>query len=420
MNRREAGRTALALLALAAVPRAFAQRTADGGYPRLLGMNIGAKNYDDPAYQAQLARLDVVILGFYPGWHGDRDGSTIRATVQQIKRRNPALRIGQYTVLDEASDDRLKAASDRDKIDKLDQQGWWLRDAAGAKQQWSQAYGAWDINISHFAHPDVDGDRYPQWLAKRDARLFFARVPEFDIWYFDTVMARSRVAGADWRGNGTNLPGNDPEIASAFRQGMADEWATARALDPNALLMGNADSDLSQPEYREQLQGAFLEALIGKSYSIERREGWRPMMDRYLGVFANLRAPRLVGFNMAGRPDDYRGFRYGFASCLLGDGYFSFTDDKAGYSSVVWFDEYDQRTGRAAEPPPRAAWRDGVWRRRYDGALALVNPDSRPHTVALEPGWRRFRGNQAADVNDGQPAVELTLPARDGILLVKA
>ena len=25
-------------------------------FPRLMGMNIGAKNYDDPAYQRQLAR----------------------------------------------------------------------------------------------------------------------------------------------------------------------------------------------------------------------------------------------------------------------------------------------------------------------------------------------------------------------------
>ena len=41
------------------------------GAARLLGMNIGAKNYDDTAYQTQLARLDVVILGFYPGWRGD-------------------------------------------------------------------------------------------------------------------------------------------------------------------------------------------------------------------------------------------------------------------------------------------------------------------------------------------------------------
>jgi hypothetical protein len=398
---------------------ARAQHATDAGYPRLLGMNIGAKNYDSAAYQDALARLDVVILGFYPGWKGDRDGSTIRNAVRELKRRNPALKVGQYTVLNEASDDRQRAAADRDKIDKLDQEGWWLRSAAGGKQQWSTAHGAWDINITRFAKADANGERYPQWLAKRDAKFYFQRIPDFDIWYFDNVMERSRVGAADWRGNGRDASGRDAELASAFRQAMAEEWETAGKLAPRALLMGNTDSDLSQPEYRGRLQGAFLEGLMGKSWSIESREGWNAMMARYLGVFANLREPKMVGFNVLGRSDDYRFFRYGFASCLLGDGYFSFTEDKAGYSSVAWFDEYDQRIGKAAEPPPRAAWRDGIWRRRYENAMVLVNPERDSRTVTLEPGWHHFKGTQAGDVNDGRPVRELTLAGRDGVLLVR-
>jgi hypothetical protein len=405
-------------LGLALGRPAQAQHASDGNYPRVMGMNIGAKNYDDPAYQDQLARLDVVVLGFYPGWHGDKDGSKIRSVVQQLKRRNPALKVGQYTVLNEAGDDRKKNAADRDKIDKLDQEGWWLRNAAGAKQQWTSTYNAWDINISRFAKADANGDRYPQWLARRDARQFFERVPELDIWYFDNVMIRSRIGAADWRGDGRDVSGRDPEVASAFREAMAAEWATAHQLMPNLTLMGNADNDLSAPEYKDRLQGAFLEGLMGASYSIER-QGWRAMMDAYLGVFANLLPPKLVGFNVHGRPDDYRFFRYAFASCLLGDGYFSFTESKAGYSSVAWFDEYDQRIGKALEPPPRAAWRDGVWRRRYANALVLVNPDAIPHTVPIEDGWRHLKGSQAPEINDGMPVREVSLQAHDGVLLVK-
>jgi len=412
-------RAGLLALALLAFGSASAQHSSDGSYPRLLGMNIGAKNYDDPSYQQQLARLDVVILGFYPGWKGDRDGSKMRSAVQAMKRLNPALKVGQYTVLNESRDDPVKGAADRDKIAKLDQEKWWLRNAGGAKQQWTSSYGSWDINITGFAKADANGDRYPQWLAKRDAQLYFQRMPELDIWYFDNVMERSRVAAADWRGNGQDLSGKEPEIASAFRKGMADEWATARQLAPSVVLMGNADSDLSQPEYKGRLQGAFLEGLMGASYSIEGKAGWRAMMDRYLGVFANLSPPKLVGFNIHGRPDDYRSFRYGFASCLLGDGYFSFTEAKAGYGTVAWFDEYDQRLGKAAEPPPHAAWQGGVWRRRYDNAMVLVNPDAAPHTVAVEPGWRHFKGTQASDVNDGRPVRDLTLGPHDGVLLVK-
>src|SRR6195256_284753 len=42
--------------------------TAAATFPRLMGLNIGAKNYQDVDYQKELARMDVVILGFYRGW----------------------------------------------------------------------------------------------------------------------------------------------------------------------------------------------------------------------------------------------------------------------------------------------------------------------------------------------------------------
>ena len=75
---------------------------ASPGFPRLMGMNIGAKNYDDPRYQEQLARLDVVILGFYAGWQPPGYAPTaslaMRKALKAIKARNPAILVGQYTV----------------------------------------------------------------------------------------------------------------------------------------------------------------------------------------------------------------------------------------------------------------------------------------------------------------------------------
>ncbi|MGE5151893.1 MAG: hypothetical protein ACM3II_17390, partial [Rhodospirillaceae bacterium] len=111
------------------------------GAAPLLGMNIGAKNYDDAGYQAQLARLDVIVLGFYRGWHGDVDGSVIRSAVQAMKSLNPSLRVGQYTILGESSD--TVPSADDDKVAKLDAMNWWLRDAVtGTKTQWTTSFGA--------------------------------------------------------------------------------------------------------------------------------------------------------------------------------------------------------------------------------------------------------------------------------------
>lgn len=397
---------------------ATAARLGDG-YPKLMGMNIGAKNYDSPAYLDQLARVDVVILGFYPGWKGDRDGALIRATVAQLERRNPAIQVGQYTILNETPGDRARSA-DKDKIDKLDAEDWWLRKADGSKTQWTRDYGAFDINSTHWTRADRNGDRYPQWLARRNARMYFDRVPEFDIWYFDCVMRHSRVAAANWRLDGRDVSSKDAEVQVAYRRALADHWQAARRAKPGLLLMGNADNDLSLPEYRQQLNAVFLEGLMGKSWSMETWAGWRRAFEHYRTAQSNLLPPAMAGFNVFGRPDDFAFFRYSFATCLLGDGHYCFTDEKAGFSSVPWFDEYDVRIGKAVEAIPSAPWNSGVWRRTYEHAMALVNPDTSPRAITVERGWKRFAGRQAATINNGTPVRELTLPPRDGLLLIRA
>lgn len=389
------------------------------GYPKLMGMNIGAKNYDDPAYLDAMAKLDAVVLGFYPGWKGDRDGTVIRATVAQLKRRNPAIQIGQYTILNETAADRSRSA-DRDKIDKLDAEDWWLRRSDGSKTQWTRDYGAFDINITDWAPADRNGERYPQWLARRDARLWFERVPELEIWYFDNVMHRSRIAQANWRRDGRDVSSKDPEVQAAFRRAMAEHWEAARRAKPGLLLMGNADNDLSLPEYRKRLNAVFLEGLMGLKYSLETWGGWRKAMEHYQAAHSNLLPPAMVGFNVHGRPDDFAFFRYSFASCLLGDGYFCFTDDNVGFSSVPWFDEYDLRIGKPVDPTPKVPWMNGVYRRNYENAVVLVNPDTSARAVSVEKGWKRHAGKQVPDVNNGKPATDISLPSRDGLLLVRA
>jgi hypothetical protein len=389
------------------------------GAAPLMGMNIGNKNYDDPAYRKMLSRMDTVILGFYPGWRGDTNGSVIRNAVQQLKALNPALKVGQYTILNEQVDDPAKTSND-DVIVKLDQQNWWLRDAlTGAKTQWTTSYSAYDINFTAWATPDLNGERYPQWLARRNFNKYFSPVPEIDIWYFDNVMKYSRVTQANWRMDGTNVSSQESTVASAYRQGHAAYWAAAAALAPNRIHMGNTDNDLAYTEFKDKLGSAFLEGLMGKSYSLETWAGWTPMMQRYFNTLANLKAPKLVGFNVHGSFTDYRFFRYAFASCLMGDGQFSFTDAVAGYTNVPWFDEYEVALGAAVDAPTLTAWSNGVHRRRFEHAMVLVNSNADARSVQIEPGWRRLLARQDPVTNDGTPVTYLTLGPKEGIVLVR-
>ena len=390
----------------------------DATFPRLMGMNIGAKNYDDPGYIKDLSRLDIVILGFYKGWqpegYADSPALAMRRVAKEIKARTPGILIGQYTILNEANGDPNDAAS-ADLRAKLDANDWWLRNAAGRKVQWTPDYAAWDINLTAWTRPDKEGRRWPQWLAERNYAAFFRDVPEFDIVYLDNVMA-PRVGGS-WRQDGRDARTDDSNILTAHRAGHVEHWKRIRQLQPKALLIGNTDNDLSNTQWRNQLDGAFLEGLMGERWSIERREGWARMMERYRSVLQNTREPKLVGFNVSGATDDYRLFRYAYTSCLLDDGYFSYTDKSRGFSSVPWFDEYDVKLGRARSAPPSAAWNEGVWRRDFDHGVVLVNPTNDPRTITIEPGLRRIAGKQDGAINDGSAASRLTLRPKDGIVL---
>jgi hypothetical protein len=402
------------------------------GAAPLFGMNIGAdpaqdrldpttagKVYHHPDYQQALARLDIVVLAYFPGWNGDTDGSIIRQSVQAIKSHNPALKVAQYTLQNDSPDDPSRTFND-DIIVKLDQMNWWLRDAVtGAKLRWSSQYFAYDINSTTWTPADENGDRYPQWKAKRDFARFYGPVPEFDVWYFDGAMRYSRVLQANWRLDGVNVASQHPEVQSAFRDAQAAHWAAAAALAPGRLQLGNADNDLGYFEYRGKLGGSFLEAQMGKSWSLETYYGWPTMMERYFAVTANLKPPKLVGFNVWGAIDDYRFFRYAFISCRLHDGYFSYTDAARGYNSVPWFDEYEVAFGAAIDPPTMTAWSNGVHRRRYEHAMVLLNPNAEPRTVTVEPGWRRILARQDPVTNDGTPVTTLTLAPKDGIVLVR-
>lgn len=140
-------------------------------------------------------------------------------------------------------------------------------------------------------------------------------------------------------------------------------------------------------------------------------------MERYHAAIGNTHAPHLVGFTVHGQTNDYRFVRYAFASCLLDNGYFCFTDDAKGYSSVPWFDEYDFKLGNPLSPPPTAAWTNGVWRRDFEHGIALVNPTKEAVSVAFEPGFHHLLGRQDPAVNNGNPAASVTLQPKDGIIL---
>jgi hypothetical protein len=104
-----------------------------------------------------------------------------------------------------------------------------------------------------------------------------------------------------------------------------------------------------------------------------------------------------IGVTHSAAGDD-RAALYGYATMLLAsDGRHAHFAMAPDYSNETWFPEYDYDLGR----PLGAATRDddGVWRRRFENGLVVVNPTGEAKHVALDG---TFRGSGLARASSTQ------------------
>lgn len=392
-------------------------------YPRLGGILIGSpQDYWDPAYQANIAKLDVAILSVYPGWGASRGTDMIR-TVQRIKQLNPKTRIFLYVIMESS----LKPASAAwvPLEQKLDSAKWWLYGSGSSLVLSDYGRNTYIMNITQFAPTDSDGLRLNTWFARYVAKEFASPNPSIDGIFTDNVFWKPRRDG-DWNRDGKIDSHTDATVQKWFREGYKTYITELKKQMPGKLQIANV-ADWGDPksvltEYNQQWNGGVLEGIIGKSYSVENQaNGWQPMMERYRKTMAALAAPKIGLFHQGGNPSDYQAMRYGLASCLMDDGYYTFSDNAEEFHGVRWFDEYNVNLGAAVSPPSTSAWQSGVYRRDFQNGIALVNPKGNGQkTVTLDAEYVLIKGTQAPTVNTGAKVRQVTLKDRDGIILMRA
>ncbi|MCA1677430.1 MAG: hypothetical protein LC799_36390, partial [Actinobacteria bacterium] len=99
--------SSLLSVAIAGTPKAV--------WPRLAGTKIGTPHaYGDSSMQDQLAKLDYLIIDFFPSW-----GSTdkIRAALKGIKEKNPDIIILDYVMQETVVNAWPALQPLRDKLD---------------------------------------------------------------------------------------------------------------------------------------------------------------------------------------------------------------------------------------------------------------------------------------------------------------
>lgn len=403
-------------------------------FPRLGGYKIGSPHaYSDPAYQANLAKLDIIVIDFFSGWGTIQK---IRGAAQGIKAKNPNIILLDYVIQESIHQTWSTLQPLRDK---LNANKWWLYAIGTSGALLVNSYNAATTNYTNFVPKDANGDRWNTWFAKDVYNTMWSQVPEIDGSYTDNLWWKPRVSG-DWNRDGTKDSRNDLTVQTWHREGMMTHVNQIKALMPGKFVTGNfgdwQHATTPLPEYDNQLHGGVLEHYIGAPWSPEGVDldgnknswgSWQLMMKGYRKLMGMTKDPKLVIFNMKEHLNDYRSFRYGFASALMDDAYFDFSSGDGGlYSTVPWFDEYDvagTRTtswlGAAIDPPQTAPWQNGVYRRRFRNGMALVNPRGNgDQTITVGPGFTRFKGGQDPVQNNGGPAATVLLKDRDGILLI--
>jgi hypothetical protein len=89
-----------------------------------------------------------------------------------------------------------------------------------------------------------------------------------------------------------------------------------------------------------------------------------------------------------------------------------------------WYDEFwggtiNQRGYLGTPSGPAVKLASGVWRRYFANGVALNNSTRSSQTVSLGGTFRRLTGTQDPSVNNGQTVTSVTIPATDGLILVK-
>jgi hypothetical protein len=94
-------------------------------------------------------------------------------------------------------------------------------------------------------------------------------------------------------------------------------------------------------------------------------------------------------------------------------------------STRWWYDEYDggegirrnNYLGQALGGPVKLA--NGVYRRDFQNGVALNNSTGSSQTVSLGGTFRKIKGAQNPTLNNGASVTSVTIPAKDGIILLR-
>lgn len=381
--------------AVAAVPPNAFPRTAN--YYLKAGIGI------PPSDHERLAKYDLLVLPAEAQVFN-------RAMFAELRRMNPDIILLAYVptksyalVWNDSLHDGLKA-------DLRDE--WRLRDSSGNQLSvWPNTYS---LNVA---------SGWSDYLAS------YVKDDILSTGLWDGIFYDEASATISW------LNGGDLDLdRNGFRDAAADadRWweegmirllrKTREAAGPDAIIVMNGDSD---PDLQKHVNGRMFESF---PTPWEGNGSWATVTGNYLRLRdqVGFTPVFIVNGNTAntGNRADYAKMRYGLASALLGDAFFGFDFGEQDHGQLWMYDEYSASLGSPTNAARNLTGQSspvqpGVWRRDFQNGIALVNSTDRAQTVDLDGDFERLHGTQDPSVNNGEIGSTVTIPAKDGLILLR-
>ena len=385
----------------------------------------------------ELARYDVVVLD------NEWANRLPRAFFDELRIKNPQIELLAYVNL----------------IDSVHE--------IGAENYWQNAYKLWQINSDRETEfPDewlartADGTPVHEWQDRVMANLTDL-VPRLDgllyveyavDWVAEQVWSSGvwdgifldvwgeRIFSADsdrWDIDRDGYDDLDEDIygpGKPLDRGLTIGEDRLRAKIPDAILVANGARTMRDG----RLNGVVFENFADPAH--DRDPAFD--LDAYVTSAASdeARDPRLtMTINKqdsgAAPPDALRKARFEFVATLLQNGFWA--PMGANYGAIEYYDEMDggglgkDYLGHALERSPTmddlskpndegtGSPAPGVFRRDFDNGIALLNSTDAPVEIRLESSYQKLRGTQDPVTNDGSRVDTVTVPAQDGIVLVR-
>lgn len=393
----------LVLLIVGLFPHASIAKTFNHSSPKKANYFL---SWDLSEVQARdLAKWDVVIL--------DMEIQLKRPELlRKMREWNPNIILLVYITPQEIRRDASGSYSQmRQRLAAKIPEAWYLHNTQGERLGWWP--GTWVLNVTEKC-PTVNGQTLNQTIVR------FVTDDLLSTGYWDGVFYDNAWDNVS-HFVGTNVDVNrdgvlDTTADSDWQKGMKKIYEdTRRATNGQYLIVGNGTTRV----YADVLNGMMLENFLPTA--------WTPTMQtyRYNQQTTPVTQLNIINANTANRggQNSYQQMRFGLASALMENGYYSFDYGDQDHGQTWRYDEYDVNlgnpTGSSQSVSGQAHYQSGVWTRGFDHGLAVVNSSPTAQPVSLGGEYEKIRGVQDPKMNDGSIISEVTVPANDGMILLK-